>query len=174
MKHKPLIPILLLGSAVGLWAWVSRPVTISQLIEKQPAQVQACLKQQTERPELAATQRIAIIAQATDSQKAYYLYRFEQDKTEPWQVIVSSGTEKTCQVEYSRSNRDSVPFSSTVPQSVANQLRLEQLQKIAQQQGDKFSKPIKTAIAANFLGKLAPEDVWALQKLGFEIPVKKP
>jgi hypothetical protein len=179
MKRKPLIPILLLGSAVGLWAWVSRPVTVSQLIEKQPAQVQDCLKKQAELPELTAVERVNFIAQATERNQKYYLYRFERNKKEPWQVIVSSpvtssSSTETCQVEYSRLTRDQAPFSSDVPQSAANELRLEQLQKIAQQQGDKFSKPIKDAIAANFLGKLAPEDIWALQKMGYEIPLKKP
>jgi hypothetical protein len=183
IKQNSLFAILLLGGTVTSWSWLSRPLTISQVIEKQPAQVQDCLKTQVALPALAALaaiERIDFIAQATESNKEYYLYRFEQNKKDPRQVIVSSPvlvnsrTGKTCQIEYSRSTRDPVPFSSAVPQSVANQLRLEQLQKIAEKQGDKFNAPIRAALSANFLGKLAPEDIWALQKMGFEIPAKQP
>jgi hypothetical protein len=116
-----------------------------------------------------------VVAQTIGQPPTYYLLRLShQDATHQdayYDHVVLVNANHACIVAYSDPHHQGLPLSRFLPQTVANQLTLGQFRRAQRAIGQaEFHQRITTALAAGSTSSLPPEQVWALQQLGFTLP----
>jgi hypothetical protein len=115
-----------------------------------------------------------LITQTHYEAKDYYLLQLVREDSLPDQpthymhVVAVSGT--ACEVVYTNPTNDVMALSSQLPQSVANQLILGQMQHVIETIGrTEFERRIHPLLASGRRQDFSPEVVWALEQLDFPI-----
>jgi hypothetical protein len=111
-----------------------------------------------------------IVAQTIGQPSTYYLLRLSYQDVH-YDHVVLVNADHACIVAYSDPQHQGLPLSRFLPQTVANQLTLGQFQRAQTAIGQtEFHQRITAALNTDATKHLPPEQIWALQQLGFTIP----
>jgi hypothetical protein len=167
LKYPPLAILL-------VWPWVSLGILWllqHQAIATIPETVKPCL------PHLGynfAIVPVKLVAQTKSEAKTYYLLRlgynsFLNHQTVYYDSVVAvhSGG---CTAPYTQPRSANKALSDNLPLPVARRLTLEQLRQTRNFMGhEAFQQRIAIALTNHSAQSLPPEQVWALQQLGFKV-----
>ncbi len=128
-----------------------------------PESLRPCLPQSVE--------RIEQLGQVQQEQGAFYLLGAFQDERY-WELLVQTDAAGCLLV---KGQQDTEPLSAYIPLQIAQQLVLQRYQRRIEEAGglQAFQQGFTeymTAQPGGEISYLAPENVWALQQLGVEIP----
>lgn len=132
-----------------------------------PETVSHCIPQQTRQPIV----RSELIGSSRLQGKDYYLLAtYTENNQQPTNLIVAV-TNGRCEEVFFNPMGDLVPFTSVVPQSVAQQLTLAQYRREIQRIGkDRFQQQVNQSAASTRNPIWFAEEVWALRQLGITVP----
>jgi hypothetical protein len=116
-----------------------------------------------------------LVTQTQYDSKDYYLFRLLRGDSQPNQpnyyTHVVQLSNDSCEVVYTNPANEEVPLAQRVPQPVANELALGQMKRaIAAIGRDEFARRIQPLLEDDSRQPLFPEDRWALEQLGFDVP----
>lgn len=172
MQIQRFVLVITLSSVLGLGIWI---VSFSPLLQALGQTVQAeiestvpdklypCLPRQVERVEQ--------LGQVQGEQQTFYLLGAFQGERY-WELLAQTD-EAGCLLI--KGQQDTEPLSAYVPIEIAQQLSLQAYQHRIEEAGglQAFQQGFSQYMTQQPGGEivyLAPEDVWALQQLGVEIP----
>lgn len=141
---------------------LSLAVVAQTIVGEIPDVLRECIPAQAARLRIAQAE---LVSQTQFESKDYYLFKLKSDATPPitYDHVIASDSQD-CQVVYSNPMGDDLPLSNILDRPVADQLRLGHFRRILEQIGrSAFAERIKKADFTT----LDPEEVWALQQLGF-------
>jgi hypothetical protein len=172
MQIQRFVLVTTLSSALGLGVWIVAFNPFSQAFAQSvqaeiestvPDKLYPCLPQQVERVEQ--------LGQVQGEQQTFYLLgAFQGDRY--WELLAQTD-EAGCLLI--KAQQDTEPLSAYVLIEIAQQLSLQAYQRRIEEAGglQTFQQEFSEYMTQQQGGEivyLAPEDVWALQQLGVEIP----
>lgn len=172
MKLKPFLQLALLTLLVICTSTYVLAQTMSSDI---PSTIKSCIPQRSAR---FIIQEARLITQVSAEDKTYYLLRLFPENSPEGESIYFTHVvllqAQACQVAYSDPLGDNLPLSHDLPQAIANQLTLLLFKQTQQSIGETaFRQRVNQALASGTLQSMAPEEVWALQQLGFSVPERR-
>lgn len=132
-----------------------------------PETVSHCIPQQTRQP----IARSELIGSSRLQGKDYYLLTtYTENSQQPTNLIISV-TNGRCEEVFFNPMGDRIPFTSAVPQPVAQQLTLAQYRREIQRIGkDRFQQQVIQDATSTQNPIWFAEEVWALRQLGITVP----
>jgi hypothetical protein len=140
-------------------------VIAQTIVGEIPSVVRPCIPAESARFKI---DQAKLVGSTSHQSKTYYLFKLEwqsQGNRLTYDHVVSvAQNSPNCEIAYSNPMGDDLPLSKRLPRPVAEQLRLAYFRQILNEIGQSaFAERIEQTDFAS----LDPEEVWALQQLGF-------
>lgn len=159
-----LLIVALIGALAGGGVFLPRANSAS-VANGVPEALSGCIPKQQ-------VAKVDLITSSKQGETTYYLLNaYQEGDSVPTDLLISLSSQNQCKQILYNPMGDVIPLSRFVPEGVAQTLTLARLKKGIDQSGgkDNFQRALDRAASSQQLS-FSPAEVWALKKLGIELP----